>query len=473
MKKESVQFSDKKWEKIIDDAFSPYAENHNFSKEYNNRKNQIIKDFSEEIKMKNTKNIKKPIIVLISAAAIIAAIPTTAFAASHIGAYFEKNGRYQQKVIIENNEESDASENIKALDIKWLPDGMKYDKNNGKYSDNNNRGLTFLFWKTDKISDTINHDISYTISQQTYTYDDKTVLYALKDSQGYNTDSIIFNQEIWVSFDNSHYAVQIYATSDITEDEIKKIAENLSLKSANTETASLWNDNFENDSDEDSDEIEKEYANLCNTGDEIISQTDNNDPSSFVSVKVNSINIQNTFDNISTDGVGNYYDYSSYMNNDKTVKDSIMTFYKSGDGVNSLDEKISEENVKQSIVLVNLTYTNTGNQTAEKCVCPELVTLNNDNSITYPYLKYDTDDIFHTDSNSLLKEDSMAFSFYTNHESSKNNITDLKSGQSADVTLAFLVDENSLDDLYLKVLYNGNEISEESKTGSPVVKVIE
>ena len=41
-------------------------------------------------------------------------------------------------------------------------------------------------------------------------------------------------------FPDSNYAVQFYATTDMTKEEIEKIAENLSLTPSDKETAELW-----------------------------------------------------------------------------------------------------------------------------------------------------------------------------------------------------------------------------------------
>ena len=50
----------------------------------------------------------------------------------------------------------------------------------------------------------------------------------------------IFDKDVWVAFPDSNYAVQFYATTDMTKEEIEKIAENLSLTPSDKETAELW-----------------------------------------------------------------------------------------------------------------------------------------------------------------------------------------------------------------------------------------
>ena len=47
-------------------------------------------------------------------------------------------------------------------------------------------------------------------------------------------------------------------------------------------------------------------------------------------------------------------------------------------------------------------------------------------------------------------------SFSTSHSNSKNNLTDLAPGESAEVTLAFLVDADKMDNLYLDILNIGS-----------------
>lgn len=78
-------------------------------------------------------------------------------------------------------------------------------------------------------------------------------------------------------------------------------------------------------------------------------------------------------------------------------------------------------------------------------------------------------DVFGSEQNDMLNTDDMAFSFNTDHSSHKNNITDMKPGESVNVTLYFMVDADNLDSLYVDVLTIGYETGEDLMSGAQAV----
>ena len=334
-----------------------------------------------------------------------------------------------------------------------MPDGMEYVEKDGKYRDAQDRGVTMLYWKMSSESEALTHQISYTVSQETYTCGENTVLYAKFDTTGMSGQ--VFDREIWVAFPDSPYAVEMYVTSDITEDEVKQIAAQLSLTPADTETAAVWTEDTEKEEpvEIEDDTLDPKDLQIFQIGD-TIKNSDYYETENAVSVSVDGVSIQDTFDGITTDCCGNPANYADYTKADGTVADNIRTWYTMGDGVNTLDEKIREETIPQKVLVMHLTYTNIGSETVEECVCPSLFWIEND-KIIYGW-EGDTDDTYSTDSNKHLKSDNAAFSFSTSHSNSKNNLTDLAPGESAEVTLAFLVDADKIDNLYLNILNIGS-----------------
>lgn len=460
MKHNSFPYNDKEWEQIVEDAFAPDAEPHVFSRQYQQKKSQMNTQMEVTKMKKHNFHMKKPITAAVAIAAAVVLVPSTAFAVSHFSAYFQKTGAYQQNVVIENGSEASAATQPMALSVGWMPDGMEYIEKDGKYRDAQDRGVTMLYWKMSSESEALTHQISYTISQETYTCGENTILYAKFDTTGMSGQ--VFDREIWIAFPNSPYAVEMYVTSDITEDEVKQIAAQLSLTPADTETAAVWTEDTEKEEPAGIEDVNPapEDIQIYQIGD-TIKDSDFYETESAVSVSVDSVSVsvdsvsvQDTFDGITTDGCGNPANYDDYTKADGTVADNIRTWYTMGDGVNTLDEKIREETIPQKVLVMHLTYTNTGSKMTEKCVCPSLFWIEDD-KIIYGW-EGDTDDTYSTDSNKHLKSDNMAFSFSTSHSNSKNNLTDLAPGESAEVTLAFLVDADKMDNLYLNILNIGS-----------------
>lgn len=449
MKRNSFPYNDKEWEQIVEDAFALDAEPHVFSRQYQQKKSQMNTQMEVTKMKKHNFHMKKPITAAVAIAAAVVLVPSTAFAVSHFSAYFQKTGAYQQNVVIENGSEASTPTQPMALSVGWMPEGMEHV--NGKYRDAQDRGVTMLYWKMSSESEALTHQISYTVSQETYTCGENTVLCAKLDTTGMS--GTVCDREIWITFPDSPYAVEMYVTSDITEDEVKQIAAQLSLTPADTETATVWAEDTEKEEPAGIEDVNPapEDIQIYQIGD-TIKNSDFYETESAVSVSVDSVSVQDTFDGITTDGCGNPANYADYTKADGTVADNIRTWYTMGDGVNTLDEKIREETIPQKVLVMHLTYTNIGSETVEECVCPSLFWIEGEKVI----YDWDTGDTYSTDSSIHLKADNMAFSFSTSHSNSKNNLTDLAPGESAEVTLAFLVDADKMDNLYLNILNIGS-----------------
>lgn len=451
MKHNSFPYNDKEWKQIVEDAFAPDAEPHVFSRQYQQKKSQMHTQMEVTKMKKHNFRMKKPITAAVAIAAAVVLVPSTAFAVSHFSAYFQKTGAYQQNVVIENGSEASASTQPMALSVGWMPEGMEYVEKDGKYQDAQGRGVTLVYWKLNSASEALTHQISYTISQETYTCGENTVLCAKRDTTGMS--GTVFDREIWVAFPDSPYAAEMYVTSDVTEDEVKQIASQLSLTPADTETATIWKDETEKQEagNIEDDTLAPEQLQIFQIGD-TIKNSDYYETENAVSVSVDSVSVQDTFDGITTDGCGNPANYADYTKADGTVADSVRKWYTMGDGVNTLDKQTQEETVPQKVLVMHLTYTNIGSETVEECVCPSLFWIEN-GKVLYDW---DAAGTYSTDSNLELKYDNMAFSFSTNHSFHKNNLTDLAPGESAEVTLAFLVDAYKMDNLYLNILNTGS-----------------
>lgn len=151
---------------------------------------------------------------------------------------------------------------------------------------------------------------------------------------------------VWVAFSNTPYAAQFYATDDLTKEELTQIAEHLSLSPAEQETASLWQPEeslIESSGDAPATACDVNQLSYVNIGDTLTTEE-------TVSLKLDALSTQNTFAGIFTDSIGQDCDYSRYQNADGTIADNTRTWYRSGDGVNTLDEAIKTETIPQTIL---------------------------------------------------------------------------------------------------------------------------
>lgn len=434
MKQNKHLLSEQEWEQIVSDAFSPDAKSHVFSDRYEENKQKMEESFMSKRHFK----LKKPLIAAVAVAAAAVLVPSAAFAAVNLRGILHSSGKYEQEVVIPV---SDVSAQPMALDIGWMPEDIALNPDSGKYDGDNGRGITLSFYRAEKNGDSFGESENNVIDSQQYTCGENTVL-CLQRNNVTNEESA-FDRVVWVMFPNEKYAVQMYVTKSLTEDELKQIAENMSLTPAETETASIWTkqeDNAEAVINEPIPNISD--MEVYHVGETVRSDADFDD----LTIRVDNVTIQDNFDGLHTDGCGQEMDYRPYLNADGKIT-STRTWYRLGDGVNTVDEKLREENVTMKVVVVDLTYTNINDISREICVCPDLFRLN-ENGETIPPHTVEEDNTYFRESLGVTDYDNLPISFATDHSFSKNNITDLAPGESAKVTVAFLVDADITDDLY-------------------------
>lgn len=473
MAKSYLPFDDEYFDKIVEDAFSTEAEIHVFSDRYKQRKERLMK--------KNTnRNYKKPvfskksIFAMVAAAAVVVAVPTSVYAGSRIyNAYMTEPAKYQRDITIDVGE--NPSMEIKALNVGWVPEDMKMHSGAEhtslmKYGADTDdmRGISVFFWKIPTGDSVFHESITNAVNTNSYTDANGNEVIVIAHSQ----ESQERHDEAWVAFKDTPYAAQVYIMGDVSYEERDKVLQNLSLESWDTEVAMDWSENQESEETAEYYEvvtkIDPASIKLANIGKPIKTVEEGLEKGTYsVEATINDIRIQNNFDGITTDSFNNSADYSEYTNPDGTVKDNIRTWYRRGDGVNTLDEKDYEETLAQSVVVVDVTYKNTGDIDWYECICPSMVRIDDDGNI----LNYtqESEDMYYNESMHDLKVDDMMFSISTDYAMSKNNLEPFKAGDTVNVQIAFLVNTEDLPDLYLMLQPTGVDIGEEVSRGTTFV----
>lgn len=472
MAKNYLPFEDECFDKIVEDAFSPDAEIHVFSNRYQKRKERLMK--------KNIHNTdKKPVfrrksIFAIAAAAALVAVPTSVYAGTRIyNAYMASPAPYQRDITIDAGES--PSMEIKALNVGWVPEDMKLHSGEEhtslmKYGANTDgmRGISVLFWKIPTGDELFQESIKGAVTSKSYTDVNGNSVILIGHSQDFEER----RDEAWVAFKDTPYAAQVYIMGDVSDEERDKILESLYLESWDTEVALDWLENQRSEEPVENYELTTKIApssiKLAEIGKPIVSVEDYLEEGTYsVEATINDIRIQNNFDGITTDSFNDPADYSEYTNPDGTIKDNIRTWYRYGDNVNTLTEKVSEETLDMSVIVVDVTYKNTGNIDWRECICPSMVRIDKDGNILN--YTYESEDMYYTDSMHDLQVDDMMFSISTDHVMSKNNLEPFKAGDTANLQIAFLVNTDDLENLYLMLEPTGVDISEEISRGTEFV----
>lgn len=471
------------WEQIVTNAFSPDAEPHVFSIRYREKKQKL----EETLMSKKRISMRKPMMIAAAVMAAVVVIPSSAYAVSRIyNASVEPIGNYQQNVLIdvgESTSDSSVSHQTMALQVGWMPDGITSDDSGFKYHDAQDayqRSVTVCFYKIEEGENCLKDEEGGIVSQRTETINDNQVFFLQRNVTESEKESgrMIFDKVVWVAFTDTNYAVQLFATLGMTDAEMEQIVENLSLTPSDTETAAEWV------SEEELSEEMPEGEAEGDPSEGISYMQTVSDPSAMklyqigdtipgdvfddtVHMTVNSIDVQDNFDGLpAVDCIGQDMNYSQYLKEDGTIVDNVRTWYRAGDGVNTLDEEIRQETKEQKVIVLHLTYTNTGSESVEECVCPYLFSMEEDGTL----LRYtrDTVEQFCNDSCDLNYDGSEFFLFGTESKHTKNNLL-LEAGEQAEAVVAFVVNAEDLDKMYLMANPTGRGEAEEIAMGSPVL----
>lgn len=517
MKKHSPDSDE--WKKIVDEAFSS-DEIHVFSENYNMKKHSMQKGF---IMKRN--NLLLNLTVTAAALAVVAfptgiylstrtaeTQPATELPAEEV----ETTSEDEVTIVDETTEEfisqvSDTEvtitdgeddgqvneevhqftednidyDTIYDLEYSWLPEGLEFQDEESPYGGKFHNwttedGMTPIFTKVPAgvtyYEDTGNPEIATTKDE--WLLDGKTVSIYYRSTYIPDNPELNFGRIAFIYFDNTPYVLQLYVTDGISEEDFKKIIDNVHLVPSDTEIAYIINpeeyktlNEYRSGDKETSENTEftvGSYENLGTPADSVpvvqvgepVLETS---PSAWgeVSATVNSVHFSKNFDGIITDGIGWEADYSEYLNEDGTLIENVRKWITFENGT---ETEFKTETVPVSVMTVNITYTNNSTETPidDYCICPTLQTMYDGyffkqrifdiiemRTAEMTNSSIDCIDIFYH-----LTADDMHFSFSCPNQSDKNNIS-IAPGESTEVTLAFIVEDKHRDNLYLSMNDDG------------------
>lgn len=465
---------------------------------------QIMKRFHNDNNVDRSKKIthKKhrftAVIAAVAAAAVL--IPTSVYAYNHISARIEQTAKYRNTVKIETPDDAEPlSENeatYMMYEIGYVPDGFVWDvpPYGGKYHNSEtDGGITPVFYRIPADGEDFEIDLRNSESCENYETGDKVAMinYRIGYSERTEDSGRIFGREVWISFNDTRYLLQLFVTNDISRDELYKIIDSVSLYPTDEKMFGEYfgwlDENTEQGAytDDGSDAVVPENINIVKIG-EIADYPDKHGYGSLnFSFTVNSAELTDSFDGINTDGCGDETDFSNYTDENGNILPNTRTWYTVGDGINTLHEDIMSYDMPYHILKLNVTVTNNNDEFKEVCICPNLVNFNSNGAPLY----YETDsnapsgyedkkinfcDSLESIANSVTHGGRIAvnefFSFNTDDEHmGEKNYVNLAAGESADFEVCFVCSDNRLEDLYLSFYTIGNGLSETLRDGYPLV----
>ena len=152
-------------------------------------------------------------------------------------------------------------------------------------------------------------------------------------------------------------------------------------------------------------------------------------------------------------------DWKQAIGADGKLVDNTLSYIKSGDGINTIDQVIKTETVKQKLVYVTVTYKNVSKQKINNLTYLGNLMLLNEKG--HEYEVYTMDDITgeaddKIEGSSVARAAEMGYFDVQDEERfGKNTIKSLKPGESVTVNMAWIVNENDLDHMYLNLAPEG------------------
>ncbi|MDE6671871.1 MAG: hypothetical protein K2K16_06695 [Ruminococcus sp.] len=372
----------------------------------------------------------------------------------------------------ESKNAENYDDTIYDVEYGWLPEGLEYQQGNeydGKFHNyTTNSGMTPSFIKYpdgNKIPAIVNR----CKDTQNYTADGKTVTISYRADYQENTANRNYGRIADISFDNTPYSLALWVTDDITQDDLKKIIANVKLVPSDKETAYIYNPEDE--------EVLREYQNVSediysdvkiyHLGEDI--DVDNYNSGYKCRLKVNDISFDTAFGDINPDGaLGKssdlYKDFKvDILDDDRLLLDNVRKYVQFSNG-NDVKYKETEETIPTHIMTVRMTYTNTGDNTIENI-------FDSDNSFTL--LTKRGDGLINTHTAKLLdhfgSDDYTKYDFYDTFDASLDDINSflyyvqekntLKPNESTEITMAFAVEDEFMDNVYLDLAFNALPIS--------------
>lgn len=283
-----------------------------------------------------------------------------------------------------------------------------------------------------------------------------------------NSDHPGYSRNIFVTFGETSYLVEINISDDVSDEDLRKIIDNMELIPTEEK---MYGDYIpfldpDNSSSSNYEETLQDAVNMnvVHVGDTVY--YDNEEYFGGFSFTLNSAEFIDNFDGINTDACGNYADYSQYMDENGNIIENIRSIIEFGDGVNSNDKVLSEESIPMHILKIKATFTNTRDVENEIGIDPTMFAIQDGKPVNQAFVNYNGQRYIDSVSGVSGSMDFFSMDTAPEKKGSKNAVL-LAPGESAEVQLAFWVPDDLKDEVYFMQRL-GNGYDTEINKGSPV-----
>lgn len=302
-----------------------------------------------------------------------------------------------------------------------------------------------------------------------------------------------FNQRIYLLCPEEERVVILYIGSDVSKEEAYKVAEGITLKKTGemVSTGELedWNTYIQlqngelTEGEELVDASEKggtgDLSYIYTIGEDIqedatLAQDSagNDIESKEVSMKVDQIEVADDLSLLDIKYIPDIW--KNVTDESGRLKDNEASYVKRGDGVDTLDEVVRTENFPAKLVYATLTFTNQGEQDLKNIhyyIEMELLDQTETGYQRYDYEAQSGEDYDYIEWNGALSLDGGMQYYGSQNDNGKNYISSLAAGESTEVNVAWIVNEDDLGRMYLEVSGSGADLTEEDAEQAVLVDV--
>lgn len=453
------------------------SEKHIFSEEYELKKQQLLSSLEERKKPKLEIWMKRISGMTAVVTAIVLLVSVGTYAAvkylKKYNLYLKSGGNYEVDLVVEPDETNDDSETNETaryakLNISYLPEGLiEMSGSDGtKYYFEGNvhmAGIVFQLFDVNTIKDKTVLNNFNVVSTDTFTINGNQVIFIKDDDaieQAAGTDT--YNKKMFIYFKEQNYLVKFQACSLISDEEMIKIGNGISITATDEADATLcsrWQ--YDNDmtveNDAVVDELPEEEIYIYNQGEEYIDKVllGETGTEGDLTYRIDEIAISDSFDQIG-DGVLNKNCYA-FLDDTGCLVPNKIVYLKDGDGVNTLAEIVAEETLQQKVLYVTLTIRNDSDVDYENFVPRIQLAKMKVKDGNYKLVQYTKEiECDRVVSSASVIENNMVYYDYID-SNGVQGISVLKSGEERTLHVAFCINECDIPYLYLNTsIENGS-----------------
>lgn len=419
-----------------------------------------------------------------AAAAALTVCATAAAGAAVYGMYTQRVGKYGEKIVVEqmeNTENETIGEEIKkteagnilknaSVEAGYLPDGMVKMSESLVYCYEDTPwqgGFSLTLWELDTTEqfELLETNI---VERESFSVGGHDAVYLKRNYVGPESDAVRFDRMMYIAYPEAQLIVQIFIGEDMSREEAVKFAEGLKLTEAKEPSAPEiqkipWSQYLLHLKGEQEEwrveqKTQGEAEALSYTA--AIGETVDlrNSMVSGLSAQVTQVEV---FDDLSVLDA-QYTDdrLLRQTGEDGKLLPNEIQFIKRGDGVETLDEVTGNQTAEQRLVYVTVEYRNDTDQPLyDYCFYPTIELLKSDGEavITYSRAKEaGADEIRQSGLAGIGTAEMRYFDTRSQEERNGSNYIDvLESGESAVVHMGYVINEDELGYMYLRLDNSG------------------